>query len=86
MEKFLWKKICEKKSVEKILWKNFCGKIYGWGYIGRGLKGGFKPKSGSKNQFSSIAQKINIGSLGRKSGRNLLKMGYFLKVLTTICK
>ena len=22
---------------------------YGWGYIGRGLKGGFKPKSGTKD-------------------------------------
>ena len=57
--------------------KKNCFLRYGWGYIGRGLKGGFKPKSGPRNQCSSIAQKINIGSLGRKSGRNLLKKVYF---------
>ena len=24
---------------------------YGWGYIGRDLKGGFKPKSGTEDKF-----------------------------------
>ena len=61
----------------KVQWKKNSFLGYGWGYIGRGLKGGFKPKSGSKNQFGSNAQKTNIVSLGRKSGRNLFKMGYF---------
>ena len=58
---------------------------YGWGYIGRGLKGGFKFKSGNKKKngrktFISIlsldrksGQKVWTESQGRTSQRNMLK-------------
>ena len=45
---------------------------YGWGYIGRGLKGGFKPKSGSKSQFGSIGQKTNIAVWAESLGQKIL--------------
>ena len=47
---------------------------YGWGYIGRGLKGGFKFKSGTKQ---NLAQRplyrflVWTGSLDRKSGQKV---------------
>ena len=59
---------------------------YGWGYIGRGLKGGFKPKSGSKNLFGSIALKNKHCKSGQKVWKKFVKNVLFLKILTTICK
>ena len=51
---------------------------YGWGYIGRGLKGGFKFKSGNKKKWqedlyidSKSGQEVWTESLDRKSGQKV---------------
>ena len=53
---------------------------YGWGYIGRGLKGGFKFKSWNKKKWqedlyidSKSGQEVWTESLDRKSMQNISK-------------
>ena len=57
---------------------------YGWGYIGRGLKGGFKFKSGTKQNlaqrplyrflvWTGSLDKVWTESPGRTSQRKMLK-------------
>ena len=72
---FLWEKFGGKNLVGTILWENFCGKISVETFL-------WKKICGKKSvEYPNLWKIISV-----EVWKNVLKMGCFLKILTTICK
>ena len=72
---FLWEKFGGKNLVGTILWENFCGKISVEKFLWKKICG--KKSVEYPNLWKIISVEVR---------ENLLKIGCFLKILTTICK